>query len=191
MADFLTLADLTKKCGAAKLAQYLNDDGNDAEILATNVNLIDVMDMAEAEGYSRMLRHYPTRAAITLYANEDAAYRGHCAWIAVQFASERRPSFTSDEGEGAWKTQYDRAIKYLNNVSKGLQRGTGEAGTTTDPGPGQGANTGGIIQPRPPAATGSAFTFAPGKESPTGHGGFMWPLLLALPHVLDAVAGIV
>ena len=172
MADYLTLQDLYKKIGSQKVSQFLIDDESTAILQPTDPNVVDVLDSAEAEAASRMLRHYSSRAAITVYAQTDAAFRGHVAWVAIQFASERRPEFSGSDGAGAFQTQYDRAIEYFDKVSKGALRGLGEAGTDAIPGAGVGANTGGEISPKPPAATSTAFTFAPNKQSGTGHGGF-------------------
>lgn len=172
MADFLTLDMLYLKVGAATIKQYLIDDGSTA-LKDTDPIVQDVLQEAEGVGYSRMLRHYGSREAITDYANNDAAYRGHIAWIAIQFASERRKEFTDATGAGAWTTQYDRAIEHIDLVSKGQLRGTGE--TATEEGgdaPGPGANTGGALQPKPPAATAANFVFAPSTKAPSGHGGF-------------------
>lgn len=171
MADFLTLDMLYLKVGAKTIKQYLIDDGS-TELKDSDPIVQDVLQEAEGLAYARMRRHYGSREAITQYANNDSAYRSAVVWIAIQLASERRKEFTDQDGAGAWTTQYDRAIEHIEKTSKGLLRGLGE--TATEEGgdaPGPGTNTGGNLQPKPPAATPRNFVFAPSTKA-DGHGGF-------------------
>lgn len=165
MPDFLTLTDLRNKIGAQKVDQFLADGGV-GTLTDAHPTVIDVLEMAEGEAYSRMLRHYGSRETITEYANADPVFKSHVAWIACQLASERRTEFAAVDGQGTYASQYERAITYIENVSKGQLRGTGEEEA------GKGANTGGKLQPKPPAGTRRQFTFASGRNAPDGHGGF-------------------
>lgn len=100
-----------------------------------------------------------------LVAN-DPALKMHVVGVALQYAAERRPEFTDAEGVGPYKAQFTRAIDYFETLSKGLKRSKGEVQA------GQGANSGGKLQPKPPAATAQQFVFARSRDAPFGHGGF-------------------
>ena len=143
----------------------LFDDDNDGAITGTDLtNANDVMAQAENEAYSRLLRAY-TKDQILLLIDNDPAMKGHIAWIALEFASERRTEFLAADGTGAYWQQYERAVKYCDMISKGQQRSAGEsvAGTTEQ--------IGGTLQPSVDSDE-SRFVFAPDTDNPTGHGGF-------------------
>ncbi len=89
MPDYMTLEDLHRKIGSQKIAQYFNDDGT-GSVEADDPNVEDALDMAEGIAYSLMLRHYSNREQIATYALQDAGFRGHVAWIAIQMASDTR-----------------------------------------------------------------------------------------------------
>jgi hypothetical protein len=165
--EFLTLYDLYSKVGQRQVDQYFDDnvDGDVAdtdEVQAIN----DVLCMAEGEAYARMKRAYASSDTITELANADPVFKSHVAWIALELASERRPSFMNEDGWGHYRQQYERAIKYLESLSKGRLRAKGEedVGTT--------GQVGGTVQPELSSSTTPRFTFAPDKNSPSGHGGF-------------------
>ncbi len=162
--DFLVIGDLQAKVGN-KTVLGLFDDSNSGSLTAPELIVVDdVMAQAENEAYSRLLRAY-SKDQIILLANNDPALKGHIAWIALEFASERRQEFMREDGGGAFWKQYERAIKYCDMISKGQQRSAGEAvaGTTEQ--------IGGQIQPA--VSTGaSRFIFAPDTKNPSGHGGF-------------------
>lgn len=170
MADFLTLADLYARAGSRKVNGYF-DDNHNGTISDETAEVDAVLSAAEAEMYARMLRAYPGDPSDPagpmqqLVAN-DPALKGHVVGVALQLAAERRPEFTDDEGHGPYKAQWQRAIDYFETLSKGLKRSKGETQA------GQGANSGGKVQPKPPAASTHQFIFAPGRNSPSGHGGF-------------------
>jgi hypothetical protein len=168
--DFLTVQDLINRAGAARVAKYF-DDENDALVLATDPNVQAILKEAEGEAYSRMLRAYGSVTPIILLAQNDEVFRGHCAWVALEIASERRPEFTDAEGRGAHWQQYERALRYFDSLSKGRQRSRAESVA------GRPSTVGGQIRPSPPAGTASNFVFAPSKDSPTGHGSFAWLLV--------------
>lgn len=185
MADFLTIDDLIARVGSRKVIGYFDDSNNGT--LSDESTAIDVvLSAAEAELYARLLRAYPgdpadpAGAMQQLIAN-DPALKIHVVGVALQYAAERRPEFTDVEGVGPYKAQWDRAMTYFELLSKGQQRSRGEVQA------GQGANSGGTISPRPPAATEAAFVFARNRNSPTGHGGFVIPLSLALGEILRAM----
>jgi len=162
--DFLTQSDIQAKVGFDTILGLFDDD-NDGAITGTDLTQMnDVLAQAENEAYSRLLRAYD-KASIILLANNDPALKGHIAWIALEFASERRMSFLSGDGTGAYWKQYERAIQYCELLSKGQQRSAGEtvAGTTDQ--------IGGTLQPTP-ESTSTRFVFAPDDDNPSGHGGF-------------------
>jgi hypothetical protein len=165
-ADFLTLQDLINRAGADTVAKYF-DDANDGSVLETDPNVVAVLMEAEGEAYSRMLRAYGSKAPIILLAENDEVFRGHCAWVALEIASERRREFTDVDGKGAHWTQYQRATTYFDNLSKARIRSQAE------PVAGRPSTLGGSrAQPSPPAHTEAQFEFAASKDAPRGHGGF-------------------
>ena len=170
MADFLTIQDLIDRVGARKVTGYFDDNNNG--VLSDESTQIDVvLSAAEAEMYARLLRAYPgdptePTGAMQLLVANDPALRMHVVGVALQYAAERRPEFTDAEGVGPYKAQWNRAIDYFETLSKGLKRSKGETAA------GPGANSGGKLQPKPPAASVAQFIFARSRNSPTGHGGF-------------------
>ncbi len=170
MADFLVIQDLIDRVGSRKVIGYFDDNNNGT--LSDESTAIDVvLSAAEAELYARLMRAYPgdpstPGGAMQLLIANDPALKIHVVGVALQYAAERRPEFTDAEGVGPYKAQWDRAMTYFDLLSKGQQRSRGEAAA------GAGANSGGMLQPKPPAATAGQFTFARSRNSPTGHGGF-------------------
>lgn len=164
MPDIITLTDLENQVGGDRVLKYFDDDG-DNSVAGTDPQVVAVLDQAEGEMFSRMLRVYDKDALIT-YATNDPVFKAHIVWVACEIMSERHAEFTDDEGWGAYKAQYDRALKYFENLSKGKQRGLGEATA------GGNVNNRGNVQPAPPSGTSGDFVFAPSKNAPTGHGGF-------------------
>lgn len=170
MADFLTLAKLYTRANPQKVKSYFDDDNNGV-VTDADANVDAVLSAAEAEMYARMIRAYPGDPSdpdgpIQALVANDPGLEGHCIFVALQMAAERRTAFTDDDGKGPYSAQYDRAIAYFETLSKGLKRSMGETQA------GKGANTGGKLQPKPPAGTSRQFIFAPSKDAPDGHGGF-------------------
>jgi len=161
---YLLQADLENIVGADRVLQLFDDD-NTGTLGASELQVLaNILEQAEGEVDSRMKLAYSTDAITTLAAG-DIAFKRHAAWIAMEFASERRSEFAGEGGTGAYEKQYDRAIKFFEQLAKGRQRSKGEdtAGT--------GANVGGTLQPTLPTGS-SRFVFAPDNDNPTGHGGF-------------------
>lgn len=170
MADFLELTDLYSRVGSRKVNGYF-DDNNNGVVSDESQAVDDVLSAAEGEMYSRMLRAYPgdmsdSGSALRVLVANDPTLKMHVAWVGCQYAAERRPEFTDENGEGPYKGQFKRAIDYFETLSKGAKRSRGETQA------GKGANTGGNIQPSPPQGRSDQFVFAPSRNSPGGHGGF-------------------
>ncbi|MCP4674358.1 MAG: hypothetical protein GY854_02335 [Deltaproteobacteria bacterium] len=161
--DYLELSDLYALVGPQRVRQYFDDDidGNIAD--ASNA-VNSILMAAEAEAASRLLRSWAAVAVVEL-GNNDRTFKNHVAWVALEYASERRPEFCGEDGKGQFWAQYERAIKYFDHLSKGRQRSVGESVA------GVGANTGGRVQPEL-GSDESRFVFAPDRNAPTGHGGF-------------------
>ncbi len=172
MAAVLTLADLYARVPADRLNGYFDDDNSG--VLSEEVSTVqDVLMAAEGEYTSRMLRAYPTGGDLSVVGSplrtlilNDATLRMHVAWIACELACERRTEFCGVDGWGAYRAQYERAIRYIENLSKGIQKSGAEqlAGANKI---GSGYSSGlanGYEDPN--------FVFAPSKGSPSGHGGF-------------------
>jgi len=176
LAEILILDDLYSRVPANVINGYFNDSGLN-NISETDQIVQDVLMAAEGELYSRMLRAYPgdTTGALKSLVLNDPALKMHLAWVACELACERRPEFTDAEGFGAYKAQYMRAIAYFENLSKGLIRSRGEQVA------GKGRNTGGDYQPNEQGE--GEFTFAPSRNNPGGHGGFIIPLLFTFEIV--------
>ena len=164
-ADFLTLNDLENQIGADRIIQFFDDDA-DGIVAGADPQVVQVLEQAESQYYSRMLRAYPSRESLIDLANADSSVKGYAIWMACELAAERRLEFTDAEGWGAFKMQYQRAIAELDLLSKGQARSIGEEAV------GQGANTGGKVQPSETALGEKPFVIAPSKRNPQGSGGF-------------------
>lgn len=165
MADYLALSDLNELVGAQKVLQYFDDDLSGSIDGDESTAVTKILDAAESLVASKMLRSYSDAATIAILAGADSGFKTQAAWIALELASERRPEFCDEEGWGAYKIQYERALQFFDDLSKGKQRSVGEATAGT------GANTGGNLKPTLESGT-PRFTFAPDDDYPTGHGGF-------------------
>jgi hypothetical protein len=159
--DFLTLRDLYASIGSQRVRQLFDDDND-----GTLDDSMDVVDQflaaAESECYARLMRAFGTKDAVKAVALADPAIRQHCAWIALELASERRPEFAQPDGRGAFAYQYERAIGYFESIAKGKNKV--KPGTTS-------AQEGGNLNP-PRVVDEGRFTFAPDKYSTDGHGGY-------------------
>lgn len=169
LPQILVLDDLYSRVPANVINGYFNDSGVTC-VDDSLQSVQDVLNAAEGELYSRMIRAYPLQSGnisdpIKLLAQNDATLKMHLAWVACELACERRPEFTDAQGWGAYKVQYDRAILYFENLSKGLIRSRGESVA------GVGANTGGDTFPMPDQVE-ADFVFAPSRRAPSGRGGF-------------------
>lgn len=161
---YLQKTDLENIVGPQRVLQLFDDDG-DGTLGAGELTILNgILEQAENEADSRMMRAYTT-SGITSLANSDLAFKRHVSWIAIEFAAERRGGFIGEGGAGPYDAQYKRAIQYFDALSKGRQRSKGEDAA------GVGANVGGSVKPTLPTGT-SRFVFAPDDENPTGHGGF-------------------
>jgi hypothetical protein len=163
MADYLTLQDLYNNVGAERVL-HLFDDSVDGSLTDESDEVARILEAAEAEAASHMLRGWNKDQIIAL-AGYDKSFLSHVAWIALELASERRPEFTQSDGKGMFWVQYERAISYVKNVSKSKQISVGESEVATN------ANTGGNMRPTLQTNQ-SRFIFAPDEENPTGHGGY-------------------
>jgi len=163
-ANYLTVQDLYNLIGSERVIQ-LFDDELTGGLNSANARLQAILRAAEGEAYSRMLRSW-SKLNIDALAAVDIAFRSHVAWVALEFASERRPAFAADDGKGQFWAQYERAIKFFESLSKGQLRSTGESVA------GVGANVLGNLRPTSTAKTEAAFVFAPSERNPQGPGGF-------------------
>lgn len=164
MADWLKLQDLKNLVGSERTIQLFDDDG-DGLISESDANVQAVLKVAESEAYSRLRRAWSVDAIKTLAAN-DPGFTSHCAWVALEFASERRPAFCADDGKGCYWAQYERAIEFFESVSKGLQRSVGEGSAGTNP------QIGGNLRPTETSKQASSFVFATSERNPRGSGGY-------------------
>lgn len=163
-ADFLTITDLYNLVGSERVIQLL-DDQMIGGLGSTNDKLQSVLISAEGEAYSRMLRSW-SKASVEALAGADAAFKMHCAWVALELACERRPAFCAEDGKGAYWAQYERAISHFERLSKTRLRSTGESAA------GAGANLGGNLRPTTTAKKSYSFVFATSEKNPTGSGGY-------------------
>ena len=160
---YLTVDDLTSLVGASRVSQYFDDDlSGDATEESTEI--ADVLQAAEneADGY---LRKSWDIDSITLMAGTDGAFLRHVAWVALEFAAERRPEFCDPEGKGPYWAYYERSVKFFTELGKGNRRSIGESVAGTSP------RIGGIVQPTVSSSV-PRFVFAKDRDNPSGHGDF-------------------
>lgn len=163
-ADWLTLQDLYNLIGSARVLQ-LFDDPVVGSLGSENELVQNILRAAEGEAYSRMMRAWTT-AEIEAMAGVDISFRNHVAWVALEFASERRPAFAAADGKGAFWAQYERAIAHFDGLAKNKIRSKGESAA------GRAGTSGGNLRPTDTAKTSASFVFAPSQENPSGSGGF-------------------
>jgi phage gp36-like protein len=144
--------------GSATVDQLLDDDDDG---LADETTLQEIIEEAEALAANKLLRAY-TRDEVQTLAKLDPGLKGQVAWIALELASEHKREFISEDGKGRYWAQYERALGYLEALSKGKSKSLGEAET------GPGKNTGGKLQPT--SADQSRFIFAANGDDPTTGG---------------------
>lgn len=169
-AYVLALQDLYNRIPANVVRGYFDDAGK-GSICEDDDHVQDVLMAAEGELYSRLMRAWggqPSdyQGALQKIIQNDPTLRMHLGWVACELACERRVEFTDALGNGAYKAQYDRAISYFENVSKGALRSPGELA-----GGGRNQVADGSSSPDV-ASVASDFMFAPGRNNPYGPGGF-------------------
>ena len=163
-ADFLTLQDLYNLVGTERVQQYFDDD-IDGDITDNNDAVVAVLEAAEGFMYGYLLKAYGDKASIITLVQNDPSLVSHCAWVALEFAYERRPEFLNDEGKGIYWAQQERAKELFLQMSRGKRRSQGEATA------GENGQVGGAMQPT--LEEGQArFTFCGDQDNPRGHGSF-------------------
>jgi hypothetical protein len=162
--QYLGISDLENLVGPTRVRQFFDDDIDDS-ILDETSSTTAIMAAAEAEAAARLLRAFTTDQIVDL-ATTDRTIRSHVAWIALNFASERRPEFMGVDGQGAFEKQFERAINFFEAMAKGKMRSVGEETA------GQNAQVGGTRQPELTSSDAPLYVFAPDVNNPTGHGGF-------------------
>ena len=104
------------------------------------VMLEEVLQQAETIAESQLLRSW-TQAQIVDLARADRGLRGQAAWLAMEFATERRHEFISADGRGRYWAQYERSMSFFKELSKSQIHSRGESSA------GKGANAGGAVRP--------------------------------------------
>lgn len=150
--------------GSERVTQLFDDTG-DGSISDSDANVVAVLTAAESEACSRLLRSWAKDSIISL-AGADPGFVQHCAWVALEFATERRPEFCAEDGKGGYWAQYKRAIAYFEALSKTQLRSVGESVA------GAGANLGGNMRPTSTAKKVDSLIFTPTEKNPYGSGGY-------------------
>lgn len=171
-AVVLTYADLISRISERTVIGYFDDDG-DGVVDPASTEVQDVLQAAEGELFSRILRAFPgdvtsAQSAIRKLIATDKTLLQHLAWVGCEMAAERRPEFCAADGSGPYKVQYDRALVYFDNISKGNLRSMAEY---VENGSGVNPQVGGNMNP-PIDSVAANFIFAPDRNAPTGRGGF-------------------
>jgi hypothetical protein len=158
----MTSYELELTIGAATVDQ-LFDDNNDSQRDMAFVS--QMLRRAEDYALTFMLSGWADVATCVKVMQGDAILRMHIAWVACEFAGERRKEFLAADGKGPYYNQYTRAEKYFTQIS------VAELASVSESTAGVNAQSGGVVQPTLTPGT-SRFVFAPDKNSPFGHGGF-------------------
>lgn len=152
----IVLADLEARFGAARVRQYLDDDGDG---VADATVVTEVLADANGDVVSRLLRKGHSEAEIELLKGDPWVKRRACE-IAIAYASERKPEWLNANGEGPFEAVRKRARADL----KEWQMNEARIPTETDIA--KRKNVGGDL------ARGPGFVFAESDDNPTGSGGF-------------------
>lgn len=127
------------------------------------VMLEDVLQQAETIAESQMLRSW-TQSQIVDLARADKGLRSQAAWLAIEFATERRHEFISADGRGRYWAQYERSMSFFKELSKSQIHSRGEVSA------GKGANAGGAV--RPILQVNQARRIFADEPDGSSHGGF-------------------
>lgn len=127
------------------------------------VMLEEVLQQAETIAESQLLRSW-TQAQIVDLARADRGLRGQAAWLAMEFATERRHEFISASGQGRYWAQYERSMSFFKELSKSQIHSRGESSA------GKGANAGGAV--RPILQVNQARRIFANEPDGSTHGGF-------------------
>jgi hypothetical protein len=163
MARYLTITDLDSLVGRARVEQYFDDDLS-GDLAEESTELDDVLTAAENEADKHLKRSFSDDQIDTLIDN-DKSLRRDVAWVALEFATERRPEFCQPDGKGAFWAQYERSVESFKALGKGNARSRGESAA------GKSTRIGGTVQPRVSRSV-PRFIFAPDRDHPRGHGDF-------------------
>lgn len=159
---YMASTDLDDLVGAALVTQLSNDDGSPTR---NEDRINSVLCRAEARAYAILERGWPSEDSVKKLVSNDPDLKGHVGWVALQYLSERKSQFSAVDGSGRFKTQFDRAIKAMDDLSKSKLASKGESKA------GKNKQTGGRIQPRIAGATVPPL-FAPSSSRPRGPGRF-------------------
>jgi len=157
---WLQWEDLESIVDKATIDRLFNDTNS---AFRDMVMVEQVIGQAESMAETNLLRSW-TRPQIALLAANDPALRAQAAWLALEFASERKQEFIAADGKGRYWAQYERAMKHFETLSKSQNHSRGEANA------GHGSNSGGARRPVL-APNQDPFVFAPGRNG-RGPGGF-------------------
>lgn len=155
--SFTSQEDLERRFGAARVRQYLDDNGDgivDQEVLA------EVTDDANGEVVSLCMRKGYTAEQLELLA-DDPVLRRRATEIAMAYASERKPEWLNSVGEGPFESLRKRAKEFLKQMQ------LGEVRPPTEP-------EAGVTRQHVEGNVGqsSGFVFAESDDDPLGPGGF-------------------
>ena len=166
LVRWLTIEDLETVVSRETVDRLFQDDNSSTRDFTL---LQSVMQQAEAAAESELLRGW-TRDQVVQLAFHDPAVRMHAAWLALEYATERRGEFIANDGKGRFWVQHERAIAFFKSLSKSNQQSRGEKANPklgVNPA-GVNANTGGKRKPKP---TNNNWVFADESDG-RKHGGF-------------------
>ena len=135
---WLKWEDLELVVDRATVDKLFNDTNSNTRDM---VLVEQALQQAESLAESEMLRSW-TKDQIAILASGDPALRAQAAWIAIEYASERRQEFIAADGKGRYWAQYERSMKYFSNLGKSLCHSRGERSA------GHGSNAGGAVRPK-------------------------------------------
>lgn len=157
----IVAADLIAATSQAVVDRYFDDDGDGAAdpdlVELTLVNVTSAID-------AKLLRAF-SAAQIAQFAAEPL-FKMHAAYMALHLAAKRRTEWRDPQGNAPFRTDWVDAMKYFDDLSKGVARSPQEQHAGSHPILG-GAQ---IL----PAAGQPSYVFAPdpNRGNPRGSGGF-------------------
>jgi phage gp36-like protein len=159
--NYFVPADLVAATSQRVVDQYFDDDGDG---VADTALVTSMCTMASSAIDAKLLRAF-SKDQIVLFAAEPL-FKMWGAFMAMHLAAKRRPEWRNASDEAPYRSDWDQAMKYFDDLSKGNVRAQAEATA------GQHPILGGHQIANPPTLPTFVFAPDPNRGNPGGSGGY-------------------